>query len=64
MLAATHNHDQQDHWGLIRCFMTRHYGLVRYPATLTGLQIVDSIRNGRQLLIRARLANADIAAIQ
>ena len=31
---------------------------------LTGLQIVESIRNGPQSLIRARSADADIAAIQ
>jgi hypothetical protein len=32
--------------------------------SLAGLQIVESIRNGPQLLIRARWADADIAAIQ
>jgi hypothetical protein len=31
---------------------------------LTGLQMVKSIRNGRQLLTRSRRADADIAEIQ
>ena len=31
---------------------------------LAGLQIVERIRNGPQLLIRARSADADIATIQ
>ena len=44
--------------------MTGHWRLLRQPAMLTGLQIVKSIRNGHQLLIRSRRADADIAAIQ
>ena len=32
--------------------------------SLAGLQIVERVRNGPQLLIRARSADADIAAIQ
>ena len=32
--------------------------------SLAGLQIVESIRSGHQLLTRARRADADIAAIQ
>jgi hypothetical protein len=59
------DHQQQDlEWRLIRCFMTGHWRLLRQPAMLIGLQIVKSIRNAHQLLIRARRADADIAAIQ
>jgi len=32
--------------GLIRCFLTGHWRLLRQPAMLTGLQIVESIATG------------------
>ena len=62
--SGAQTHQQDLDWGLIRCFMTGHQRLLRQPAMLTGLQIVKSLRNGHQLLIRSRRADADIAAIQ
>ena len=59
----TDHHQQDLDWGLIRCFMTGQR-LLRRPAILSGLKIVKSIRNGHQLLIRSRRADADTAAIR